>query len=153
MICFKQLNQQQKQLHNSWHSFWFHNISALPSCLLTGHCSVYSVQLGRWSTTAYASTGVPAHLISVLLVRSGRSSLGIIIHIPLDEHHYSRVDKSWCWPKKNAPIVFLYDTVFLFLVLYQVFIMNLLKPDVPSALKISFQVSETLMRRTKGFIF
>ena len=28
--------------------------------------------LGRWSTPAYASKGVPAHLISVLPVRSGR---------------------------------------------------------------------------------
>ena len=33
------------------------------------------------------------------------------------------------------PIVLLYDTVFLFLVLYQVY---LLKPDVPSALKKRF---------------
>ena len=54
----------------------------------------------------------------------------------------------------------LYETVSLFLVLYQVFFIfiNLLKPDVPCALKkdyltIAFQVSESLMRHTKELHF
>ena len=65
-----------------------------------------------------------------------------------------------CWliqmfTKKNAPIVLLYDTVSLFLVLFKVFLyfINLLKSDVPSALLLgrlfqqsTSQISGTLMR-------
>ena len=46
---------------------------------------------------------------------------------------------------------------YLFLVLYRVFsyfiFINILKPDVPSALKKIIQVSETLMRLTKELHF
>ena len=37
--------------------------------------------------------------------------------IRLNEHHCSRADKFWCKPQKNAPILLLYYTNSLFLVL------------------------------------
>ena len=43
-----------------------------PSCFRTGHVIVLSTPPGC-STLAFASTGVPAHLISVLPVWGGRS--------------------------------------------------------------------------------
>ena len=39
--------------------------------------------------------------------------------------------------EKNAPNVLLYDTVYVFLILYQVFSYKSIKSDVPSALKTS----------------
>ena len=50
-----------------------HASSAPPSCFGTGHVTFCLHHLGIRSTPAYASTDVPAHLISVLPVRSGRS--------------------------------------------------------------------------------
>ena len=64
--------------------------------------------------------------------------------------------------KKNAPIVLLYDTVSLFLVLFKVFFIfiNVLKSDAPCALSLgrlfqqcTSQISATLMRYAKKCIF
>ena len=76
--------------------------------------------------------------------------------------HSFEVNIRFCQPENsdvhqgeaNAPIVLLYDTVSLFLVLYKVFsYINLLKSDVPSALSLgrvfqqyTYQISATLMR-------